>query len=106
MGAHKRSATIEVVDDQGAVLSKARFGTDPLGYRDMLADGRRFADRVWAIEGGNGIGQAHRPPGDARHHVGQVARARAAAMTSAVCCGTSSGSKNTEPGIVTTVTLG
>jgi transposase len=62
MDPHKRSATIEVVDDRGVVLSKARFGTDRLGYRDMLADSRRFADRVWAIEGCNGIGKhiAHR----------------------------------------------
>jgi transposase len=37
MDPHKRSATIEVVDDRGVVLSKARFGTDRLGYRDMLA---------------------------------------------------------------------
>ena len=49
MDPHQRSATIEVVDDRGVVLSKARFGTDRLGYRDMLADGRQFADRVWAI---------------------------------------------------------
>ena len=43
-------------------MSKARFGTDRLGYRDMLADGRQFADRVWAIEGCNGVGKhiAHR----------------------------------------------
>ena len=62
MDPHKRSATIEVVDDRGVVLGKARFGTDRLGYRDMLAEGRRFPDRVWAIEGCNGIGKhiAHR----------------------------------------------
>ena len=62
MDPHKRSATIEVVDERGAVLSKARFGTDRLGFRDMLAEARRFADRVWAIEGCNGIGKhiAHR----------------------------------------------
>jgi transposase len=62
MDPHKRSATIEVVDERGVVLGKARFGTDRLGYRDMLAEGRRFADRVWAIEGCGGIGKhiAHR----------------------------------------------
>jgi transposase len=63
MDPHKRSATIEVVDDQrGAILSKGRFGTDKIGYRDMLAEGRRFPDRVWAVEGCNGIGKhiAHR----------------------------------------------
>jgi transposase len=39
MDPHKRSATIEVIDERGAVLAKARFGTDKIGYRDMLAAG-------------------------------------------------------------------
>jgi len=62
MDPHKRSATIEVIDERGAVLAKARFGTDTAGYQQMLAEGRRFADRVWAVEGCNGIGKhlAHR----------------------------------------------
>lgn len=63
MDPHKSSATIEVIDDQrSTVLSKGRFGTDKVGYRDMLAEGRRFPDRVWAVEGCNGIGKhiAHR----------------------------------------------
>jgi transposase len=62
MDPHKRSATIEVVDERGKVLAKARFGTDTVGYKAMLAEGRRFAERVWAIEGCNGIGKhiAHR----------------------------------------------
>ena len=63
MDPHKRSATIEVVDDvRGRVLSKGRFGTDKAGYAEMLAAGRGFADRVWAVEGCGGIGKhiAHR----------------------------------------------
>src|SRR5262247_3135165 len=62
MDPHKRSATIEVIDERGRVLGTGRFGTDKTGYRDMLADARRFPDRVWAIEGCNGIGKhlAHR----------------------------------------------
>jgi transposase len=62
MDPHKRSATVEVIDERGAVLAKGRFGTDRDGYREMLAQGRRFADRVWAVEGCNGIGKhvAHR----------------------------------------------
>src|SRR6478609_11850838 len=62
MDAHKRSATIEVIDERGRVLSTGRFGTDKVGYRDMLAEGRRFGERVWAVEGGTGIGRhiAHR----------------------------------------------
>ena len=62
MDPHKRSATIEVIDERGAVLAKGRFGTDRDGYRAMLAQGRRFTDRVWAVEGCNGVGKhlAHR----------------------------------------------
>jgi transposase len=62
MDPHKRSATIEVVDDQARVLAMGRYGTDTAGYAEMLAAGRRYADRVWAVEGCNGIGKhiAHR----------------------------------------------
>jgi transposase len=62
MDPHKRSATIEVVDDRARVLAVGRFGTDTAGYADMLASGRRYPDRVWAVEGCNGIGKhiAHR----------------------------------------------
>ena len=51
MDPHKRAATIEVIDERGTVLSTGRFGTDKVGYRDMLAEGRRFGERVWAVEG-------------------------------------------------------
>ena len=42
MDPHKRSATIEVVDERGTALSRGRFGTDEAGYAGMLAAGRRF----------------------------------------------------------------
>jgi hypothetical protein len=62
MDPHKRSATIEIVDERAAVLAAGRFGTDKAGYAQMLAAGRKFADRIWAVEGCNGIGRhiAHR----------------------------------------------
>ncbi|MFE9695224.1 IS110 family transposase [Micromonospora sp. NPDC005806] len=62
MDPHKRSATIEVVDDRGRVLAAGRYGTDTAGYAEMFAAGRRYPDRVWAVEGCNGIGRhiAHR----------------------------------------------
>jgi transposase len=63
MDPHKQSATVEVVDDQrGVVLSKGRFGTEKVGYQQMLKAGREFPVRVWAVEGCNGIGRhvAHR----------------------------------------------
>jgi transposase len=62
MDPHKRSATIEVIDQAGRRLAVGRFGTDKAGYADLLAAGRRHPERVWAVEGCNGIGKhiAHR----------------------------------------------
>jgi transposase len=57
MDPHKRSATIEVIDGREKVLAVGRFGTDRDGYQAMLATGRRYRDRVWAVEGCNGIGR-------------------------------------------------
>ena len=57
MDPHKRSATIEIIDERQQVLSAGRFGADRDGYRAMLAAGRKFKDRVWAVEGCNGIGR-------------------------------------------------
>ena len=62
MDPHKRSATIEVIDQSGRRLAVGRFGTDKAGYADLLAAGRRHPERVWAVEGCNGLGKhiAHR----------------------------------------------
>ena len=57
MDPHKRSATIEVINDSEQVLDKGRFGTDRDGYLAMLKAGRRHKDRIWAVEGCNGIGR-------------------------------------------------
>jgi transposase len=57
MDPHKSSATIEIVDRTERVLGGGRYGTDRDGYRAMLAAGRRWPDRVWAVEGCNGIGR-------------------------------------------------
>jgi hypothetical protein len=57
MDPHKRSATIEIIDDREQVLARGRFGTDRNGYQAMLPLGRRHKDRVWAVEGCNGIGK-------------------------------------------------
>jgi hypothetical protein len=43
---HKRSATIEVIDQRERVLGKGRFSTDTDGYQAMLAAGREYPD--WA----------------------------------------------------------
>ena len=57
MDPHKRSATIEVIDERERVLARGRYDTDTSGYQRMLAAGRRFTDRVWAVEGCGGIGR-------------------------------------------------
>lgn len=57
MDPHKRSATIEVLDGREQVLGGGRYGTDRDGYRQMLAAGRRWKDRLWAVEGCGGVGR-------------------------------------------------
>jgi transposase len=57
MDPHKRSATIEVIDGRERVLDQGRFSTDREGYTAMLAVGRKYPDRVWAVEGCNGAGR-------------------------------------------------
>jgi transposase len=57
MDPHKRSATIEIIDDRQKMLFGGRFGTDRDGYKAMLAAGRKYTDRTWAVEGCNGIGR-------------------------------------------------
>ena len=57
MDPHKRSATTGIIDDRQKVLFGGRFGTDRDGYKAMLAAGRKFPDRTWAVEGCNGIGR-------------------------------------------------
>jgi transposase len=55
---HKRSVTIEVVDEHGRVLSAGRFGTDTAGYRLMNRYVRdQWPHHVWAVEGAQGVGR-------------------------------------------------
>jgi transposase len=55
---HKLSATIEVVNDQEKLLGSGRFATDRVGYAAMRTYARTWPDRVWAVEGANGVGRA------------------------------------------------
>ncbi|HEY3262599.1 MAG TPA: IS110 family transposase [Pseudonocardiaceae bacterium] len=57
MDPHKHSATIEIIDTRERVLDHGRFATTTTGYRALLAAGRRYPQRRWAIEGCNGIGR-------------------------------------------------
>ena len=57
MDPHKRSATIEVMTAEEAIVGRGRFDTDHDGYAEMRRYARQWPDRVWAIEGCAGIGK-------------------------------------------------
>ena len=57
MDPHKRSVTIEVMTSDESILSKGRFGTDLEGLEAMRRHVQEWPDRVWAIEGCQGIGR-------------------------------------------------
>jgi hypothetical protein len=55
---HKKSVTIEVVDEHGKVLSTGRFPTDNASYRAMVGYVRKqWSHHVWAVEGAHGVGR-------------------------------------------------
>jgi transposase len=55
---HKKSVTIEAIDQQGEVLGTGRFGTGTRDYKAMLGNVRqRWPDYRWAIEGAHGVGR-------------------------------------------------
>ena len=54
---HKLSATIEVVDQHEELLGSGRFTTDQAGYAAMRNYVKIWPDRVWAVEGANGVGR-------------------------------------------------
>jgi transposase len=54
---HKLSVTIEARDSREILRAKGRFGTDARSYRQLLAYARQWPERVWAVEGANGIGR-------------------------------------------------
>ncbi|WP_223164293.1 IS110 family transposase [Nocardioides mesophilus] len=57
MDPHKRSATIEVMTGDETIVGGGRFGTDRDGYAAMKNYAKQWPDRVWAIEGCQGIGR-------------------------------------------------
>ncbi len=55
---HKKSVTIEAVDEHGTVLATGRFGTDSSGYRLLLKYVRdHWPHHRWAVEGAQGVGR-------------------------------------------------
>ncbi|WP_435825227.1 IS110 family transposase [Micromonospora zamorensis] len=57
MDPHKRSATIEVMAGDETMIGGGRFDTDRDGYTAMRKYASRWPNRVWAIEGCQGIGR-------------------------------------------------
>jgi transposase len=57
MDPHKRTVTVEVMGTDETVLDRGRFTTDVPGFEAMLAFSTRWPDRVWAVEGCEGIGK-------------------------------------------------
>ena len=57
MDPHKRSVTIEVMTKDEAVVGTGRFATDRDGVAAMRRYVQAWPDRVWAIEGCQGIGR-------------------------------------------------
>src|SRR6266540_5507021 len=57
MDPHKRSATIDVMTGEEHVVGGGRFGTDRDGYPAMVTYVKQWPDRVWAVEGCQGIGR-------------------------------------------------
>ena len=62
MDPHKRSATIEVMAGDETIIGAGRFGTSRDGYAAMIKYAKQWPNRIWAIEGCQGIGRhiAHR----------------------------------------------
>ena len=54
---HKLSATIEVVDCDEQLMGSGRFATDEAGYAAMRRYAASLAERIWAVEGANGMGR-------------------------------------------------
>ncbi|MGA8045974.1 MAG: IS110 family transposase [Dermatophilaceae bacterium] len=78
---HKLSVTIEAVDKQERVLATGRFATDNAGYRAMRKHVASWPERVWAVEGSNGVGRslAQRLLADGEHVVDVPAKLSARA---------------------------
>ena len=53
----KLSVTIEARDSREVLRATGRFETSTAGCRELLRLARQWPERVWAVEGANGIGR-------------------------------------------------
>jgi hypothetical protein len=54
---HKKSVTFEARDSREILRATGSFPTDASGYRLLVRYARQWPNRVWAVEGANGIGR-------------------------------------------------
>ena len=54
---HKKSVTFEARDGREVLRATGCFPTDAGGCRLLVKYARQWPDRVWAVEGANGIGR-------------------------------------------------
>ncbi len=57
MDPHKRTVTIEAMSPDETIVFRGRFTTDVAGFEAMLAVAAAWPERVWAVEGCEGIGK-------------------------------------------------
>ena len=57
MDPHKRTVTIVAMSPDETVVNRGRFGTDVAGFEAMLAVASAWPERMWAVEGCEGIGK-------------------------------------------------
>ena len=57
MDPHKRSVTVEVMEADEAIVGHGRFGTDVAGFTQLVDYAKGWPERIWAIEGCEGIGR-------------------------------------------------
>jgi transposase len=54
---HKASVTIEVRDEREVLLATGQFAMSGAGYRQLRGYVRQWPERIWAVEGANGVGR-------------------------------------------------
>ena len=54
---HKHLNAVAVLSANGNVLARHRVNNTTEGFKSLLALGRQWRERVWAIEGCNGVGK-------------------------------------------------
>jgi len=54
---HKLSVTIEARDSREILRATGQFGSDTRSYHQLLKVARQWPQRIWAVEGANGIGR-------------------------------------------------